>query len=108
MKVNAVGPCVFVTSMEMLRPRSAASGIGTLNRVRPAASVSSVRGVGPKNPVPAETRPLQSPRRRRAETLGLKNVPYSLCTSSLPLNESDSQRVTSRSSWAKTPGVVNV
>src|SRR3954465_13883464 len=43
-------------STEPLRPRSARKGNGIWRRVSPAASVSSVSGVGAKNPCPAETR----------------------------------------------------
>jgi hypothetical protein len=45
------------------------------SRVSPAASVSSVRGVGGKNPWPIDTL-LQPAPRRSVESRGLKNAPY--------------------------------
>ena len=65
-------------SNDALRPRSASSGAVIVRRVSPAASVSSVIGVGPKKPVPTESRLVQRPARASADTRGLKNVPYSL------------------------------
>ena len=55
------------------------------SRDRPAASVSSVSGVGAKKPVPTDSRLVQRPERASAETRGLKNVPYSLWRSTRPL-----------------------
>jgi hypothetical protein len=46
--------------------------------VSPAASVSSVSGVGATNPVPTDSRLVHPPARASAETRGLKKVPYSL------------------------------
>src|SRR3990167_1533076 len=86
------GPLVRDRSNEALRPRSAVSGCLMVNRVRPAASVSSVIGVGPKKPVPTDSRLVQRPARARADTRGLKKVPYSLWTSRRPLDESDKDR----------------
>ena len=106
--VKASGPWVRVTSTEALRPRSARSGPSTVSRVRPAASVSSVSGVGPKKPVPTDMRVDQSPKRSSAETRGLKNQPYSLCRSSRPLIDSASREFTSMSSCTNTPGVVKL
>jgi hypothetical protein len=48
------------------------------SRERPAASVSSVSGDGPKNPAPIESRLFHRPDRNRAAIRGLKKVPYSL------------------------------
>src|SRR5687767_8704491 len=72
------GPSVRDRSNDALSPRSASTGWGTSRRVRPAASVSSVVGVGPKKPVPSESLLIQRPARASADTRGLKNVPYSL------------------------------
>ena len=72
------GPWVRERSIEAVRPRSARSGPRTVSRVKPAASVSSVKGVGPKNPVPVDTRVDHCPERTSADTRGLKNHPYSL------------------------------
>jgi hypothetical protein len=99
-----MGPSVRVTSTDALRPSSARSGRGTSNRDSPAASVSSVSGDGPKNPVPNETLPVQAPPRKSADALGLKNVPYSLSRSSRPLALSDSHVATSTSSCTNTHG----
>ena len=88
------GPSVRDRSNEALNPRSASSGCWIVSRVRPAASVSSVIGVGPKKPVPTDSRLVQRPARASADTRGLKNVPYSLWTSSRPLDESDNAGVT--------------
>jgi hypothetical protein len=103
-----MGPSVRVTSTDALRPSSARSGRGTSNRDSPAASVSSVSGDGPKNPVPNETLPVQAPPRKSADALGLKNVPYSLSRSSRPLALSDSHVATSTSSCTNTPGTVKM
>ena len=51
-RVGRTGRRVRVRSNDALSPRSASSGRRICSRVRPAASVSSVSGVGPKNPVP--------------------------------------------------------
>ena len=72
------GPSVRDTSNDALSPRSASTGCRISRRVRPAASVSSVIGVGPKNPVPTESLLVQCPECASADTRGLKNVPYSL------------------------------
>ena len=72
-----IGPSVRLTSNDALRPSSARSARGICNRVRPAASVSSVSADGPKNPVPSDRRLDHAPERTRAATRGLKNVPYS-------------------------------
>ena len=72
------GPSVRDRSNDALSPRSASTGCRTSRRVRPAASVSSVIGVGPKKPVPTESLLVQRPARASAERRGLKNVPYSL------------------------------
>ena len=45
---------------------------GMTSRVRPAASVSSVSGDGPKNPAPTDMRLVHSPDRNSADTRGLK------------------------------------
>jgi N4-(beta-N-acetylglucosaminyl)-L-asparaginase len=49
-----------------------------VKRDRPAASVSSVIGVGAKKPEPAESLLVQRPDRASADTRGLTKVPYSL------------------------------
>src|SRR5688572_15670580 len=72
------GPSVRETSKDALKPRSASTGSRTSRRVRPAASVSSVIGVGPKKPVPTESLLVQRPACTSADTRGLKKVPYSL------------------------------
>src|SRR5207247_10864811 len=61
--VTESGPSRRVTSMVALRPLSAASGTGSESRDRPADSVSSVSGVGAKNPCPADQRLVQPPHR---------------------------------------------
>ena len=76
--VNENGPWVRVMSIDPLRPRSALNGPSRVSRARPAASVSSVSGVDPKNPVPADNRVDQLPRRNNDEMRGLKNQPYAL------------------------------
>ena len=91
----------------MLVPRSASRSPATTSRDRPAASVSSVSGVGAKNPRPADTRLVHSPPRSSTASRGLKKVPYSMWMSSRALAESDIQRATSTSSWTKTPGTSN-
>ena len=70
-------------SNDALRPRSAFSDCGITSRDSPAASVSSVSGVGAKNPVPKDSRLDQPPALRSAETRGLKKVPNSLCASTV-------------------------
>jgi hypothetical protein len=75
--------------------------------VRPAASVSSVIGVGAKKPVPTENRPVHRPARVSAEMRGLKKVPYSLWTSKRALEDSDSADATETSYWTNAPGTVN-
>ena len=65
-------PRLRVRSIDALRPRSATSGAGRDSRDRPAASVSSVNGVGAKNPCPAdsrrgESRPPKQCRKARAQ-----------------------------------------
>src|SRR5688572_32784124 len=102
------GPTVRDRSKEALEPRSASSGSRTSRRVRPAASVSSVRGVGPKKPVPTESLLVQRPARASADTRGLKKVPYSLWTSSRALAESEMFRDAATSYCANAPGTVNV
>src|SRR3954466_12230707 len=72
------GPSVRDTSNDVLSPRSASSGRRISRRVRPAASVSSVMGVGPKKPLPTDSLLVHCPERASADTRGLKNVPYSL------------------------------
>ena len=72
------GPTARVTSSEALRPRSARSGRGTAKRDNPAASVSSVKEDGPKNPIPADNRAVQPFALNNPDRRGLKNVPYSL------------------------------
>src|SRR5205085_2477535 len=74
--VKEAGPRLRVRSKEALRPRSATSGKGIDKRDRPADSVSSVSGVGAKNPCPAERRLVQPAPRIRAERRGLRKVPY--------------------------------
>ena len=64
--------------------------------------------VGPKKPVPTDSRLVQRPARARTDTRGLKNVPYALWTSKRPLDDSDNAGVTLRSHCAKMPGTVNV
>src|SRR5688572_33287247 len=71
------GPSVRDMSNDALNPRSASTDWRTSRRVRPAASVSSVTGVGPKKPVPTESLLVQRPACASADTRGLKNVPYS-------------------------------
>src|SRR5688572_16134949 len=70
------GPIERLTSSDALRPRSATSGLEIVRRARPAASVSSVSGVGAKKPWPAERRLVNPLQRTSAERRGLKNVPY--------------------------------
>jgi hypothetical protein len=50
------------------------SGSGILRRASPAASVSSVRADGAKNPLPMDARLVQGPRRTSADIRGLTNV----------------------------------
>ena len=88
------GPSVRDRSNDALNPRSVSSGRRIASRVRPAASVSSVIGVGAKKPVPTDHRLVQWPARASADTRGLKKVPYSLCTSSRALDEIASAGVT--------------
>src|SRR5436853_7069537 len=76
--VKDAGPRLRVTSSDALRPRSATSGAGMDRRDRPAASVSSVNGVGAKNPCPADNRLVHPPPRIKADSRGLRNVPYCL------------------------------
>src|ERR1700676_4940793 len=104
--VKDAGPILRVRSNEALRPRSAIKGLGIVRRVNPAASVSSVNGVGAKNPCPAETRLVQPCQRNSAESRGLKNVPYWLWKSTRALADTESQRAISMSSCRNTPGVV--
>ena len=73
---NRAEPMFLVRSNEVLRPRSASRGSGIGRRVNPAASVSSVNGVGAKKPCPTERRLVQPRQRIRAETRGLKKAPY--------------------------------
>ena len=108
MKVEENGPSVRVTSNVALRPSSARSGVGMTRRVRPAASVSSVSADGPKKPPPTDRRLVHPPARKRPDTRGLKNVPYSLCQSSRPLALTDSHDATSMSSCTNTPGMLYV
>jgi hypothetical protein len=63
--VMLTAPTVRVTSAETLVPRSPRSGSCTCSRVRPAASVSSVKGVVAKKPRPTESRLVQPPARIR-------------------------------------------
>ena len=100
------GPSARDKSNDALNPRSASSGCWIFNRVRPAASVSSVIGVGPKNPVPTDSLLVHRPARASADTRGLKKVPYSLWTSSRPLDDTDNAGVTLTSYWTNTPGTV--
>src|SRR3989337_697354 len=102
------GPSVRDTSNDALSPRSASTGRAISRRVKPAASVSSLMGVGAKKPVPTESLLLQRPARAHADTRGLKKVPYWLWTSSRALDDSDSFGDTVTSYCAKTPGAVNV
>src|SRR4051812_38361955 len=102
------GPSVRDTSKDVLRPRSASTGCRTSRRVRPAASVSSVIGVGPKKPVPIENLLVQRPACISADKRGLKNVPYSLWTSTRALAESERYFDAVTSYCANAPGTVNV
>src|SRR5579885_1990785 len=79
-KVDVIetGPTLLVTSTEALRPRSALSGVGNERRANPAASVSSVSGVGAKKPCPAEMRLVHPDLRIRADKRRLKRVPFCL------------------------------
>ena len=95
-------------SNDALLPRSAFSGPSTVRSESPAASVSSVSGVGAEKPVPYETRLDQRPRRTSPDTRGLTNVPNSLCQSRRALADIASHFATSTSSWTKTPGTVYV
>src|SRR5947208_742278 len=104
--VTETGPNARERSTEPLRPRSARNGNGIWRRVSPAASVSSVSGVGAKNPCPAETRFVQPCQRRSAERRGLKNVPYWLWKSARALAETESHGLTVTSSCRNTPGVI--
>ena len=65
-----------VKSIDAVRPRSASSGAGRDSRDRPADSVSSVNGVGAKNPCPADSRVVNPAHRSSAERRGLRNTPY--------------------------------
>ena len=75
-----------------------------VRRVRPAASVSSVSGVAAKKPCPTARRLVQPAERTSAARRGLTNVPYSLCWSTRPLADTDSQGARSMSSCRNTPG----
>src|ERR1700682_6121060 len=92
------GPTLRVRSTDALRPRSGSSRVGIVKRLSPAACVSSVSGVGAKNPVPTDTRALQPLLRNNAETRGLTNVPYTLWTSARPLADTLNQGRTATSS----------
>jgi hypothetical protein len=77
-EVIETGPTARVRSIEALRPRSALRGTGTASRASPAASVSSLSGVGAKNPWPADTRLVHPSQRNSADMRGLRNVPNRL------------------------------
>src|SRR5260370_9416871 len=102
--VQDAGPILRVRSNDGLRPRSATSGLGITRRVKPDASVSSVNGVGAKNPRPADRRAVQPSERRRAETRGLRKAPYRLWKSARALAETESRGARSTSSCGKTAG----
>src|SRR6185295_16604231 len=104
--VYDTGPSVRDTSNDALNPRSASTGWRTSRRVRPAASVSSVIGVGPKNPVPTESLLIQRPACTSADRRGLKNVPYSLWTSRRALAERERYLDAVTSYCANAPGAV--
>ena len=91
------GPSVRDRSNEALTPHSASIGRRTTSRDSPAASVSSVIGVGPKKPVPTDHRLVQWPARASAETRGRRMCRDSLWTSSRALEEIASAGVTLRS-----------
>src|SRR3954465_13982819 len=103
--VNDSGPRLRVRSNDALRPRSATSGTGIDRRDNPAASVSSVKGVGAKKPCPAERRLAQPFQRANTDRRGLKNVPNWLLKSTRPLAETDNHGAMVISSCRKTPGV---
>ncbi len=103
-EVTETGPKLRDRSTEALRPRSALSGAGSTSLARPAASVSSVSGVGAKKPCPAEMRLVQPDLRKSAESRGLKNVPYTFWKSTLALADILTQGASSISSCAKIPG----
>ena len=65
-------------SADTLRAVSTSSGSSTVRRASPAASVSSVSGLGVKYPWPAENRAAHRPRRTRADPRGLSKKPYRL------------------------------
>src|SRR5688572_19965153 len=102
------GPSVRDRSNDALRPRSASTAPRTSRRVRPAASVSSVIGVGPKKPVPIESLLVQRPARTSADRRGLKNVPYSLWASTRALADRERYRDAVMSYCANAPGTVKV
>src|SRR5204862_3781009 len=102
------GPLVRDMSNDALNPRSASTGVRTSRRDRPAASVSSVIGVGPKKPAPTESLLVHRPACASADTRGLKNGPYSLCTSRRALVESERLGDAVMSYCANTPGTVKV
>ena len=104
--VKDAGPTARVTSSDALRPLSASSRTGITSLDKPAASVSSVRGVGAKKPSPAERRLIQPFQRTSAEIRGLTNVPYRLWKSARALAEMESQAAMLTSSCRNMPGVV--
>src|SRR5260370_14499751 len=104
--VQAAGPTLRGRSTDALRPRGATSGVGITRRVKQGASVSSVNGVGAKNPRPADRRAVQPSERRSAESRGLRKAPYRLWKSARALAERESQGAISTSSCRKTAGVV--
>jgi hypothetical protein len=57
------GPTVRPTSTEAFRARSERSPSGGSRRESPAASISSTKGVGAKNPPPTDARKVQGPGR---------------------------------------------
>ena len=74
-------------------------------RVRPAASVSSVSGDGPKNPVPIDMRLVHSPDLNSADKPRTQEGPVLVVMIDPALPLIDSHGLISMSAWAKTPGI---
>ena len=64
-----------------LRARSFTQGPGSVNRLSPTASTSSVNGVGAKKPMPAEILAVHPEVLPKADRRGLSDPPKRLCSS---------------------------
>src|SRR5579864_767715 len=97
-------------SIDSVTPRSARKPRRGISAPSPTASTSSTKGVGAANPAPAEALRLQglAGLRKSAESLGLKNVPYTLLMSIRAAPWSFTQDDASNSSCANSAGTLYV